>query len=79
MFRHTEQAGSNLTVRSHPNPIAMPAEWLADGRNDSNFTAPILKCPSGCCFRSIVGLNWLKTEPLLQPAKNLATGHNHLL
>src|SRR6267378_7765152 len=72
MFRHAEQAGSNFTIRGHPYPIAMPAKRLADGRNNSDFTPPVIKSPAGRCFRSIVGLNWLKTEPLLQSFENFA-------
>jgi hypothetical protein len=47
MFRDAEQAGSNLAVRCHSNAITMTAERLANRRNNSDLTPPILKGPTG--------------------------------
>jgi hypothetical protein len=71
VFRDAEQASANLSVRRQPNAIAMAAEGLAHGSNDSEFACTVIDSPAPRRFRSIARNNGLKTEAFLQAVDNL--------
>ena len=76
VFGHAEEAGPNISVGGQAKPVAMPAEGLADRRNDANLPALIGESPALGRLGTISGGDGLQLETCLEPLQNLATGHD---
>ena len=46
MLGNAEKAGADFSIGRQPQPVAMAAKGLADGRDDAEFATPIGKGPA---------------------------------
>src|SRR5581483_8778003 len=49
-----KKTGANLAVRGNANSAAMPAEWVGNRRDDSDFADAVIKLVTSCGFAASV-------------------------